>query len=294
MATTVDTTSNSNLLTGPASPAPDDPTAGPRPGTRVTRRRVYLSEWIKLRTVRSTTVGLGMAALAAVLLGVMFSSIAGSGGTTSGTGPGPAMTSNDPVALSLAGFHLTQLIVGVLGVLVVTAEYSTGMIRTTFSAVTRRLSVLEAKAVVFGGVTLGVMAVVAFIAFFAGQAVYTGSGVTAAITDSGVLRAVLGTAVYTAGIGLMGIALGFLLRSSAAGVGVLLAGILVIPLLVGLVPGTVGDWLYKLLPSQAGAAFTSVTSPSALLSPGAGALVFGAWLLALLLAAAVVVRGRDA
>ena len=92
--------------------------------------------------------------LAAVLLGVMFSSIAGSGGTTGGAGPGPAMTSSDPVALSLSGFHLTQLIVGVLGVLVVTAEYSTGMIRTTFAAVTRRLSVLEAKVVVFGGVTL--------------------------------------------------------------------------------------------------------------------------------------------
>ena len=138
------------------------------------------------------------------------------------------------------------------------------------------------------------MAVVAFIAFFVGQATYTGSGVTAAITDSGVLRAVLGTAVYTAGIGIMGIALGFLLRSTAAGVGVLLASILVIPLLVGLIPGTIGDWLYKLLPSQAGSAFTSVTAQSDLLSPGAGALVFGAWLVGLLVAAAVVVRRRDA
>ena len=292
MATTIDTTSP--LFDDTVPTAPDHGTVERTPGTRVTHRRVFRSEWIKLRTVRSTTVGLGLAALAAVLLGVMFSSIAGSGGTTGGAGPGPAMTSSDPVALSLAGFHLTQLIVGVLGVLVVTAEYSTGMIRTTFAAVTRRLSVLEAKVVVFGGVTLAVMAVVAFIAFFAGQAVYTGSSATAAITDSGVLRAVLGTAVYTAGIGLMGIALGFLLRSTAAGVGVLLAGILVIPLLVGLVPGTIGDWLYKLLPSQAGSAFTSVTSQSDLLSPGAGALVFGLWLVGLLVAAAVVVRRRDA
>ncbi len=292
MATTIDTTST--LIDDIASAAPDHGTVERTPGARVTHRRVFRSEWIKLRTVRSTTIGLGMAALAAVLLGVMFSSIAGSGGTTGGGGPGPAMTSSDPVALSLAGFHLTQLIVGVLGVLVVTAEYSTGMIRTTFSAVTRRLSVLESKVVVFGGVTLALMTVVAFIAFFVGQATYTGSGVTAAITDSGVLRAVLGTAVYTAGIGIMGIALGFLLRSTAAGVGVLLAGILVIPLLVGLIPGTIGDWLYKLLPSQAGSAFTSVTAQSDLLSPGAGALVFGAWLVGLLVAAAVVVRRRDA
>ncbi len=284
---------SATLLGEPSSDRPHTATAGRTPGAAVTHRRVFRSEWIKLRTVRSTTIGLGLAALAAVLLGVMFSSIAGSDGTGGG-GPGPAMRSSDPVTLSLAGFTLTQLIVGVLGVLVVTAEYSTGMIRTTFAAVTRRLSVLEAKAVVFGGVTLALMTVVAFIAFFVGQAAYTGSGATAAITDSGVLRAVLGVAVYTAGIGVMGVALGFLLRSTAAGVGVLLATILVVPLLVGLVPGTIGDWLYKLLPSQAGSAFASVSSSSDLLSPGAGALVFGVWLVGLLVAAAVVVRRRDA
>jgi len=256
--------------------------------TGVTQRRVIRSEWIKLRSVRSMVVGLLGAGVVTVGLGILFSWLAGSG-----EGPG-RREANDPLSLSLAGFNIGRLVIGVLGVLVVTSEYSSGMIRTMFAAVADRLPVLRAKALVFSGSTLAVMAVAAFTAFFVGQAVYGGSAVTVALGDPGVLRAVVGTAVYAAGVGALGVALGFLLRSTGAGIGVLFATLLIIPGLVGLLPASVSDPLTKVMPSNAGEAFTSVARDSSLLSPTAGFLVFALWVVGLLVAASVVVRRRDA
>lgn len=264
-------------------------------GAAVTQRRVLRAEWIKLVSVRSTVVGLVAALVVAVGLGLILSAAAGSGSTVPGPPGDPAGgLGSDSVSLSIAGFTLAQLIVGVLGVLSVTSEYATGLIRTTFSAVTRRLPVLQAKAMVFGGVALAVMLVAALLAFFGGQAVYSGTAATAAITDPDVARTVLGTAFSTAGIGVMGVALGFLLRSAAAAIGVLFGGLLLVPTIVGLIPGSLSDAITKVLPSSAGSAFTSVTSSTDLLSAGMGFAVFVAWVVGLLTLAAVVVRRRDA
>jgi ABC-type transport system involved in multi-copper enzyme maturation permease subunit len=270
------------------SPLAAQAVASDRPA--VTLRRVLRAEWIKLRSVRSLVLGLAGAVAAAVLLGMLISSVAGSGARP---GPPGASAATDSVTMSLAGFHMTQLIVGVLGVLVVATEYSTGLIRTTFAAVTRRLPVLWAKVAVFGTVTLVVMAVTAVVALFAGQAVFTGAGGTASLTDPGVLRVVAGTAAYTAGVGLMGIALGFLLRSTAAAIGVLFAFLLIVPVLASLLPSSF-QTVTQFLPSKAGSSFTSLTAAGDVLSPGAGAAVFLAWVVGLLAAAAWAVRRRDA
>jgi ABC-2 type transport system permease protein len=272
------------------------PTDSRRPtsveGARVTLGRVVHAEWIKLWSVRSMIVGFVATAIVAVGLGMVFSSVAANGGMP---GPGPdGGFGTDSVSLSLAGFNIAQLIVGVLGVLVVTSEYGTGMIRTTFSAVTRRTRVLQAKTIVFGVVSLAGLSAVALVAFFGGQAVYSGSGAVASIGDPGVLRAVLGTAVMTAGIGVIGVGLGFLLRSTAGAIGVLVGTLLVVPRLAGLLPGSIGDVLTEILPSNAGSAFSSVTSSSSTLSPTVGFLVFAAWVVGVLVAAAVAVRRRDA
>lgn len=216
------------------------------------------------------TVGLVAAAAAAILLGVLISSATGSATVGPGGGGAPPGTGTDALPLSLAGFRIAQLVIGCLGVLVVTSEYATGMIRATFAAVTNRLTVLRAKVLVFGAVTIVVTSVAALISFAGGHAVYQGGGALSSISDPGVLRVILGMALYTTGFGLIGIALGFLLRSTAAAIGALVAALMVVPVLIGLLPGTATELWSKYLPTNAGSAFTTLNSGSQQLSPGAG------------------------
>jgi ABC-2 type transport system permease protein len=253
-------------------------------GLAVTERRVIHSEWIKLRSIRSTWISFAAVAIVGVVFGAIFASA------------GHRRVSSqviDPVSLSLAGFNLSRLIVGVLGVLVVSAEYSTGLIRTTLAAVTSRASVLRAKVAVFATTTIVVTGVASFIAFFVGKSLYTGPN-PAALGDPGVLRAIIGNVVYCTGVGLLGIALGFLLRSTAGAIGVLFATLLLVPGLASLLPWSWSDNLTQLLPSNAGDAFASVRQQSDLLSPTVGAVVFLAWIAVMLVGAGLVLRRRDA
>ena len=259
-------------------------------GLTVTTRRVIRSEWIKLRTVRSNVIGFASALFVAVGFGVIFSAIAGSGGEA---GP-PGLADAGPVGLSLAGLNVAYVIIGVLGTLAVTSEYSTGLIHSTFAAVTRRLPVLWAKVAVIGTVTFVVMAVGALLALLLGQAAYTGDGATRALTDPEMLRVLGGAAFSTAAIAVMGVALGFVLRSSSAAIGVLVATLFVAPLLAGLIPGSIGDTITMWLPSNAASAVTSLDGRADLLSPGAGFGVLCAWVVVLLVGATVSIRRRDA
>lgn len=260
---------------------------------RVTQWAVMKSEWIKLRSVRSNLIGIAAAAVVLVLLGTLFAALGDSGQGPGGAG-GPGGAASDSFSLIFGGINLSQLVIGVLGALFVASEYTSGLIRTMFAAVGRRTLVLRAKAMVFGGVTWLAMTAGAFAAFFAGTAVYRGSFATYAIGDPGVLRAVLAVGFYGCCVALIGIALGFLLRSTASAIGVLVGLLLLAPVLVGLLPGSLGDTLTEILPSKAGDAMMSVTSPDTLLSPGLGFLVLVVWVVALLGAAAATLRRRDA
>ena len=267
---------------------------GPRPhGQEVTHEkvtfpRVLNSEWIKFRSLRPSWYSLGAAVAAMVGTGAVIGYTT-STATWSELEPGLAAASGP-----LQGFFLAQLLIGVLGVLLVAGEYGTGMIRSTFAAVPKRWPVVGAKAVVLGAVVLATMTVASFGAFFAAQAFLGPDGHGSSLADDGVLRAVAGTGVFLTLIGVLGGALGWILRSTASAIAALLGTLMVLPLLVSFLPGSVGDTISKYLPSEAGEAFvSSIGSPDAL-APGAGAAVMVAWVVVALAAGFAVVRRRDA
>lgn len=231
-------------------------------------------------------------AAGAVLIGfgVLFSALAG--GTTDGPGQGDA--SSDSLSTAFAGMDLAQLVLGVLGALVVTSEFASGLIRTMFAAVPKRIPVLRAKVATVGAATWIVMTVAAFVTFFAAQATYAGDEATYALTDDGVLGVVFGVGVYSTGVALMGVALGFVLRSTASAVATLIAALMIVPGLAGLLPDSIGDAVTKILPSNAGESFTQLTTSGDVLSWSAGLAVFTAWVVGLLALAGWTLRHRDA
>ena len=261
-------------------------------GGRVNALGVVRSEWGKLLSVRSSTTTLASAGATMLVVGLIFAGILG-GVLSSGEGPDDL---TDPTAAALSGTLLAQLIIGVLGVLAITSEYATGLIRTTLTVVPNRLSVLGAKAAVVTAATFPVMLASSLVAFLAGQALI-GSGdlATASLGDAGVLRAVIGTAGYLTGIALLGLAAGTLLRSTAAAISTLVAAVFLLPGLGAvLLPASWRDNVLPYLPSNAGTAFTSVTPSPELLSPGTGLAVFAAWVLIPLALAAVALERRGA
>jgi len=267
---------------------------------KVTQWRVIRSEWIKLRSVRSWLVMIGAAVVVVVGMGALAAAVASGavaapnrpgGGGAGGRNP---FASTDPTALSMAGVTLAQLIVGVLGVLLVTNEYANGSIRNWFGAVPRRLPVLIGKAVVLTVVLSVVMVLACLAAFLIGQTIL-GADRSTTLAADGVLRAVIGSGLYLAGIGLFGIAIGSLLRTTAGAIAVVVASLLIVPGLIGLIlPDSWNQDISPYLPSTAGQAFTSVQPADTLLASGTGAVVFVGWLVVLLAGAAVLLRRRDA
>jgi ABC-type transport system involved in multi-copper enzyme maturation permease subunit len=248
----------------------------------VTPLRVANSEWIKFRSLRSTTVTL----LVAVSLVITFGLIAASLGTD-GAGRGAA------VDTSLVGTQIAQLAFGVLGVLFAAGEYGAGTIRTTLTAVPRRLPVLWAKLAVFTAVAFPAGLLAAGVAFTAGQAVLGADGVS--WTEPGVVRAVLGCAVYLTGSGLLGLALGALLRSTAAAVSLYCAVMFLLDgLSVMLFPASWEENVSRYLPSEAGAAIGSVVTGADELGPATALAVFAGYLAVLVTAAAWRLRRGDA
>ncbi|MEN9823160.1 MAG: hypothetical protein RLZ04_1586 [Actinomycetota bacterium] len=279
------------MTTTTTSPLPTTfPSAAASPERRVTQRSVVIAEWIKFRSVRSNLIALVSSGVVLVLFGALFSSLAGNGEAL----PPNASAGSDSLSMSFGGMNLSQLVLGVLGAVFVAGEYATGLIRTMFAAVANRVSILSAKAIVLGTSSWIVMTLASFVVFFAGQAAYSGDGATYALSDPGVLRAVLGGGVYGAGVVLMGLALGFVLRSTAASIGTLVATLMIAPGLVGLLPDSVSESVGKFLPSNAGQAILAVEPSSTLLSPAVGFAVFAAWVVGLLASAVLVLRRRDA
>ncbi|GAA5185815.1 ABC transporter permease [Rugosimonospora acidiphila] len=258
---------------------------------RVTLTRVVNSEWIKLRSVRSTVLTLLAAAGAVVALGLLFSGVHSGviGAQSLGLQPGSGAS---PADVSLGGVNLGQMIIGVLGVVLVTGEYATGMIRPTLTVVPRRLPVLWGKTIVFGGVALVAMLVATFTAFLGGQALIGASG--ASLADSGALRAVVGAAVYLTGVGLLGLAAGAILRRTAAAIGVLFTVVFVVPGLFPLLPHSWNAAVGPYLPSNAGTSFMTAAHAAGSLAPWTGLGVFAGYVVAALVGAAILLKRRDA
>ena len=253
----------------------------------VTLARVINSEWIKFRTLRST-----LAVLAAAVVGMVAIGLIVAYNTRHLT---PSLQPDDIVASSpLQGYYLAQLLIGALGVLFVTGEYSTGMIRSTMAAVPRRLPVLWAKLIVFVAVTLTSMVVISLVAFLAAQAVIAQSRTGYSLSDPGVLRVVIGTGVYLTLVGVIGATLGWIVRSTPGALVAYIAVMLVLPVLFGNVLGTWGKHVAEYLPSSAGGSFTrSLHEPNSL-SPWTGLIVLAVWAVAATGIAAFELRRRDA
>ena len=260
---------------------------------RLTPVRVIRSEWIKQVTLRSVLLTLG--GLLIVTIGFGFLAALVATGEVDDPARGPALVGTDPLSTVMTGANFAVLIVGVLGVLTGAREYGSGMIRGTLAAVPRRLTVLAAKTIAFSGLLLPILVAGVLIAFFGGMAILSSAGAdTVAFSDDGVARAVIGMIGYLWGIGLLGIAVGFLLRSIAGGLAVLLGGLLFVPaLMTALLPDS-WDAVLQYLPSNAGASFTSLTAGANTLSAGAGLAVFAAWVVVAMGAAAVALVRRDA
>ncbi len=277
------------MSTTPTTVAPVAPAhADIRSAHQVTLPRVIRSEWIKLRSVRSTVVTLGFAGIAVAAFGVLVSML--SSGTAIGS---DGAVVYDPAGNSLFGTNIAQLVLGVLGALLITTEYSTGLIRATLTAVPKRLPVLWAKVVVVAGATFATMVAGVSVAFLAGQALYGGDGVGASLFDPGVPRALLGAAVLPTAIAVLGTALGALTRQTATAVGILVGMLFIVPLLLQSLGGVWVD-VVSYLPSEAGQAMTTLVEDPERLSPLAGLGVLVGWVGALLAGAAIALKRRDA
>ena len=257
---------------------------------RLTQLRVFRSEWTKLYSLRSTRYAL----LATAVMTIGFSIIA-SAVTVSRWGSASAAdkATFDPLATSMLGVRFAALAIGVLGVLLISGEYTTGMIRSTMAAVPKRLPVLWGKTGIYGLVALVLTVPAALIAFFAGQAILSGQHIQIGFSHAGVPGAVLGAAGYLTLIGLFAMGLGAIMRNTAAGITAFAGIMFVIPPLISILPSSVADSIDPYLPSSAGQAMMEIGHHAHTLSPGAGLAVFAGYVVAVIAASAVLLIRRD-
>lgn len=250
------------------------------------------SEWIKTSTLRSTWVTLGASALVLVLIGTLAAAASADGQSI---GP-PGAGESTPLGTVLTGANFAMLILGVLGCLAGAREYTSRMITTTFIATPRRGRIVAAKAVTLVAVVVPVAAIGVLGAFVAGTAVLEGRDMpSVSLDDPGVAGDLVGMVFWLACVALMGLALGLLLRSTAASIGSLLALVLVLPPIVGALLPDSADGALQALPSNAASAFTALTSSGEVtLGATAGVLVVLTWVVGLLGAAVRSVLVRDA
>jgi ABC-2 type transport system permease protein len=250
---------------------------------------VARSEWTKIRSLRSTFWTLLVTAGLTIGLGSLIAL-----GFTSSRAPVPA--DFNAAGFSFNGMLLAQLAIGVLGVLIITTEYSSGMIRTTFTAVPQRSLVLAVKAVIFGSVTFVVSAATAFVTFFACQAILSRGTVKYGVSLSSphALRIVIGAALYLTVCALLGVTLGALLRSTAAAITALTGLLFILPIVMSFLPVSWHrDAITQWLPANAGAQIMEKAAQPLQFSPWAGLAVFAGEVAVAFVAGLVLLRRRD-
>jgi len=274
-------------MTDTLLPPTSSATTAARARLRVSQIRVVLSEWTKFRSLRSTTYTLLLAVIFMVGLGAMITAI-------TANQPGGLEPGESAVSISLSGIFFAQLAIGVLGVLLITGEYSTGMIRSSLTVVPRRLPMLWAKLGVFAGVALLTMLAASFGAFFVAQAVLSGQQLDASLSDPGALRAVVGAALYVTVAGMIALALGALLRNTAAAITTFVAVFFVLPTLTLLLPASVTDHFVQYLPSNLGGVLTGSAGVPQSLAPWTGFGLLCGYAVIMIGVAAWRLRRKDA
>jgi ABC-type transport system involved in multi-copper enzyme maturation permease subunit len=253
------------------------------------------AEWTKIRSVRSTlwsllafmVVAIGFSALIIIVIANTWNS--------PGNHPNHVRLLEDPTAVLFgAGFGLGQLAICVLGVIVMSSEYSTGAIRASLLAVPTRLPMLAAKAIVFALLDLVVSAITVFAVFFITTAIIR-SHVSITLSQPGIARACIGGILYLTVLGLFSLAIGGLIRHTAGAISAVIALVLVVPPLVSLIPGTIANHIHGYLPNVAGQLVAQSSQQSGdVLSPWQGFGVFCLWTAVLLAACGWLLVRRDA
>ncbi len=254
---------------------------------------VARSEWTKIRSLRSTSWTFLVTAVLTIGLGSLFAL----GRTSARPGRDPITANFNAAGFPFNALFLAQLAIGVLGVLIITTEYSSGMIRTTFTAVPQRGLVLAVKAVIFGSVTFVVALLTTFVTFFASQAILNRGTVKYGVSLSSphALRIVIGAALYMTVCGLLGVALGALLRSTAAAITALAGLLFILPIMMNFLPVSWHrDAIAQWLPSNAGMQIVEKVTQPLQFSPWAGLAVFAGWVAVAFVAGLVLLHRRDA
>lgn len=268
----------------------------------VTFPRVLRSEWIKTRTVRSTVWTLALTVALMVGFSALFSWGTSQGAGDGGPGGGvPGTGSELAVFMVTIGYGVAQLTLAVLGVLAITTEYSTGMIRSTFAAAPTRLPALAAKALIVVAISAVTAAVAVSLSWVATLGFQSTLGVRLDLADEDTRRILLGVPLYLATIALFGFAIGTLLRRTAGAMAVVLGWLLVVEPLIGNLPVTFLQRVSPFLPGTAGTRLLATSDQLMVDLPnrvdltawqGYGVLV--AWTALLLTLGALLLRRRDA
>jgi ABC-2 type transport system permease protein len=267
-------------------------TAAAPPRGHVTQLNVVRSEWTKLWSLRSTRWSLLAAVVAMAGLGIGIAAVQMSRWAQLEAHDRARF---DSIDIGASGYHLAQLAIGVLGVLVISGEYSTGMIRSSFMAVPKRLPVLWAKLGVFCSVTFVAMLASSFVAFFVTQVIVRQHQQQHTLSDPHALRVVVGAALFMTVLGALAVGLGALVRNTAGGIATFVFLLFVLPGITAILPHTTADAINPYLPLNAGSAVaTSTFDPGAHLSPWTGFLVFCGYAAAVIVAAAIGLLRRDA
>jgi ABC-2 type transport system permease protein len=278
MSTTTTTSTTRSAQAGGSEDRPAGPTFLP----------VLASEWIKFTTLRSTWVLLAVTVALTAGLPILFAAVIG----TVSAQRRAEITARGLSGVVFNGMSIAQLIIGALAVLFLSSEYTTGMIRSTMTAVPTRLPVLTAKAVIIAVVSYVATTVSVYIAFLIAAPILKGDGMALTVTGD-VTRSYLLAGVYVAGISLIGLALAELLRNSAGGITALAGLVFVLPVVFELIPVDFFTQLGKYLPASAGKHLYATQIPSGDLTQLQGALVLAGWVLVLMVAAAVSMKRRD-
>ena len=258
---------------------------------RVAFRRVLLSEFTKLRSVRSTKWSLVVGFLLTIAFPVIFAFVTRSHWHSMSPGD---RRGRHPLDIALAGVNVAQLAIAVLGVLLVSAEYSTGSIRSTFTAVPKRLPVLWAKILDYAVVSLVLTVPAVLMSFFASQAILHNIGrLQISFTQAGVARSVVGSAVYVMLVGIFALAIAAIVRNTAGGIATFAAIFFVLPPLMNILPTSWNNAITQYLPSEAGRQLFSLHHAAHSLTPLAGGLLFVAYCAAAVAIAAVLLVRRD-
>ncbi|MGW7006621.1 ABC transporter permease [Streptomyces sp. NPDC054933] len=250
---------------------------------------VLKSEWTKIRSVRSTVWTLSLAAVITIGLGLLISLLVNNEFHKM---PLPERLTFDPTYTSFAGMGIGQLLMIVFGVLVVSNEYSTGMIRSSLAAVPQRGSFLFGKITIATLLALAVGEITSFIAFFVGQAMLGGHGTQ--ISNPGVLRAVVGGGLYMALIAMFAMGCAAMLRSPLLSLSILMPFFFLISNILGNVSAT--KKVARYLPDQAGQKIMMVVTRNdgRPYGPWVGLLIMAAWVAAALLGGYALLKKRDA